>query len=155
MPTELNLAPGTVLGGIARDGFLRRPEEIPRTEPGDLLVIAGVPEVVAASIDRLAGRQGVLAGVDVALEVQHCDREHQHDEDHQGAGDGDGAFQRVAGRCVAEFVGDRGEQAGFGRDRLIAGVHQQKTTGAVGILDFSFLKTRLTKKSGLLISCNS
>jgi trk system potassium uptake protein TrkA len=58
VPVDLTVNDGAVLGGVIRDGFFRRPEEIARLEEGDLLLLAGEPEAVSASATRLVGRRG-------------------------------------------------------------------------------------------------
>ncbi|MFH1462860.1 MAG: NAD-binding protein [Pseudomonadota bacterium] len=58
IPAQLGVREGAVLGGVLRDGFFRRPEEIPRTEEGDLLLLAGEPEAVDAGARQLVGRRG-------------------------------------------------------------------------------------------------
>jgi trk system potassium uptake protein TrkA len=58
VPAELPMVEGAVLGGVLRDGFFRRPEEIPHPEEGDLLLMAGDPEAVGASATKLVGRRG-------------------------------------------------------------------------------------------------
>lgn len=54
-PGSLALGAECWLGGVGRDGFLRRPEEVGRLEPGDLVLLAGEPASVATACDRLAG----------------------------------------------------------------------------------------------------
>jgi trk system potassium uptake protein TrkA len=57
-PRGLGMQAGAWLGAVARDGFLRRPEEVGRVEPGDLLLLAGAPEAVASSVTRQSASSG-------------------------------------------------------------------------------------------------
>jgi trk system potassium uptake protein TrkA len=55
-PGSLRLQPQCWLGAVGRDGFVRRPEEVGRIEPGDVLVLSGDPAAVATSCDALGSR---------------------------------------------------------------------------------------------------
>lgn len=56
-PNTLPLEPGALLGGVVRDAFLRPAREVPRVEPGDLLLLAGPPSPLAGSLSALEGRR--------------------------------------------------------------------------------------------------
>jgi len=51
---DLALPDGAGLGAVVRDGFLRRPEEIVRLEPGDRVLVAGNPVALARGRSRVA-----------------------------------------------------------------------------------------------------
>jgi trk system potassium uptake protein len=65
-PHDLSLPRRVVVGGVARDGFLRPPEGAPRLEPGDAVLLAGPPDGVAEAFTRLGGlprgRRHVVVG---------------------------------------------------------------------------------------------
>ncbi|MEZ4235614.1 MAG: Trk system potassium transporter TrkA [Myxococcota bacterium] len=65
-PQDLSLPRRVVVGGVARDGFLRPPEGAPRLEPGDTLLLAGPPDGIAEAFVRIGGlargRRHVVVG---------------------------------------------------------------------------------------------
>ena len=70
----------------------------------------------------------------------------------QGAAHCDRAFQSVDGSCVANLVGDGGQQAVVGEDGLAAGVHEHEVTGTVGVLRHALLEASLTEGCSLLVA---
>ena len=69
----------------------------------------------------------------------------------RGAGHEDGALQGVSHLSI-QAPGDGGHQAVPGKDRLVAGVHQQEAAGAVGVLDVALLEAGLAEQGRLLVS---
>ena len=65
-----------------------------------------------------------------------------------------GSFQ-----CIINFPidspGDGCNQPIFRKYRLFSGVHQQKTTGSIGVFCISRCKTGLSEQCRLLVSCRS
>ena len=70
---------------------------------------------------------------------------------HRRAGDEDRSFQRI-GDLAVEPPGDGGQQARGRRHRGLAGIHQQKTAGTVGVLDHALVEAGLAEQGGLLVT---
>ncbi len=68
---------------------------------------------------------------------------------HERAGNRNRSFERVVRRLLAELIRDRGHEPGRRRDRLRAGVHQQKAAGAVRVLGFAGTKAGLARPAPL------
>ncbi len=66
--------------------------------------------------------------------------------------DEDGAFEGVLDRLTGALEADGGEEAVFGHDRLVAGVHQHERAGAVGVLRVAGVETGLAEQRGLLVT---
>lgn len=63
---DLALPDGSVAAGVVRDGYLRRPEEIVRLEPGDRVLVSGTARALAEGRPRVArppkSRRVLVAG---------------------------------------------------------------------------------------------
>ena len=66
----------------------------------------------------------------------------------------DTALQRILHLSI-QSDGNGGQQPVPAHARGIAGVHQQKAAGAIGVLCLPFLEAALTKQRRLLVACNS
>ena len=64
------------------------------------------------------------------------------------------ALQRILHLAV-QADGNGGQQAIFAAADGIAGVHQQKAAGTIGVFGFAFGKTALAKQCGLLVARNT
>ncbi len=72
----LALGRGAALRAVLRDGFVRGPEEVSALEPGDRLLVAGLPTAVAVARRRVLGGGGgrramVVGGGDVGALLAH------------------------------------------------------------------------------------
>ena len=67
------------------------------------------------------------------------------------AGHENGTFQGISHFSV-QSPADGGDQAVFGENRLVSGIHQQKGTGTVSAFGIAGIKTGLTEESCLLVT---
>ena len=74
---------------------------------------------------------------------------------HDCTGNKNTAFERILSRCAAKLPGSGGNQPIFTWARLPADIHQQESTGAVGVFHGSRCKTGFAKGRSLLISGNA
>ena len=67
-------------------------------------------------------------------------------------GDENGTFQRIVHLAV-QPPGDGSQQTVFAAHGVVAGVHQQKAAGAVGVFGLALVKAGLAEQRGLLVAC--
>ena len=130
--------------------FVHAPGQTDDSTPGVLIPVGrtqtgeGGHHIASVGIGNFFGHiLGICRGIDeFQLIPEPLNRRTGHE---------DGALQRVVHLSV-QTPGDGGHQSVLAVHGLLAGIHQQETTGAVGILCLAGAEALLSEEGGLLIA---